>query len=225
MAGIVVAQFDSTSLFGQEPPEGTVNDAISRLNTALEDANFERFAIGTQVQESHIIQITSDLQESSDSRATHLTKLLEAAHKVYGEPTNVFQTPLNRPAFETENLAYAKVVEYVLSYFPVSRITPDFQKKIEEDFQRFEDIFSRGMTGGGDWAFGWVLEDQVHEELNGEMARCFCVARGWESMEHFQKSVEHDAFKEAMPLLLAWKVPWKMVCYLSRCCEQNCSVN
>ena len=214
MAGIVVTQFDSTSLVGKEPPEGTVDDNLSRLNLALKDANFQRFTIGTQVQERNIIQITSDLQESSNFQATSRSQLVDTARKFYSEPTSVFQVPLNRSAFETEDLAYAGVVEYVLSYFPVSRITPEFQKKIEEDFQRFEDIFSQGMTGGGGWAFGWVLEDQKHDALNGEMARCFCVARGWESMEHFKRSVEHDAFKEAMPLLLAWEVPWKMVCSL-----------
>ncbi|RQM04648.1 hypothetical protein DH86_00003757, partial [Scytalidium sp. 3C] len=94
-----------------------------------------------------------------------------------------------------------------------SRKTPEFRKQIKEDFLKFDEIYSKGATGNSSLAFGWLLEEQEHDENKGEKASCFFVIRGWESMDHFEQSVKHDAYKEAIPLLFAWNAPWKMNLY------------
>ncbi|KAF8856374.1 hypothetical protein BDZ45DRAFT_727537 [Acephala macrosclerotiorum] len=143
----------------------------------------------------------------STSRTTAFIKSLRS---FYGEPYSIFHVTLDRSAFGSDGPATANVVEYVQTYFPASRVTPEFQKQVEEDFFRFDEIYSKGAKVSVSWAFGWVLEEQEHEDIKGEKARSFFVTSGWESMDHFEQSVKNDAYKKAIPLLLAWNAPWKM---------------
>ncbi|OBT72691.1 hypothetical protein VF21_08798 [Pseudogymnoascus sp. 05NY08] len=123
---------------------------------------------------------------------------------------DIFHVLLNRSALSPDGPATAPVVEFVQNYFPASRVTPEFQKQVEEDFVRFDGIYKKGAKGNLSWASGWVLEDQEHESIKGEMAKCFFIARGWESMDCFEQSLQNDAYKEAIPILFAWNAPWKM---------------
>lgn len=66
----------------------------------------------------------------------------------------------------------------------------------------------RGTLG---WTSGWGLDEQEHENVKDEKAKCFFVVRGWESMETLEQSIKKDAFKKAIPILLAWNAPFKMV--------------
>ena len=103
-----------------------------------------------------------------------------------------------------------------MSYFPVSCVSPEFQTQIQNGFLEFERIYGPAAIGSPGWAYGWLPEEQTHEGLNGEQAKCFCVIRGWDSMELFQKALENDVYKEAIPRLFKWQVPFKMVSLLSR---------
>lgn len=128
-----------------------------------------------------------------------------------GEPHNVSHVAFNRSAFGPEGPATANVVEFAQNYFPASRVTPEFQKKIEADFLKFDEICRKGIKGNAGLAFGWVLEKQDHEDIKGENARCLLVMRGWESMGHFEEFVRTDTFQEAIQILLAWNAPYEMV--------------
>jgi len=59
-----------------------------------------------------------------------------------------------------------------------------------------------------------VQEEQEHESIEGEKARCFFVVRGWEGMEDFERSVQMEGFKEGIEILLGWKAPFERVCFL-----------
>ena len=116
-------------------------------------------------------------------------------------------------AFEADGPAAANVVEYVQSYFPASRVTPELQKQVGADYSKFDEIFSKRAKGRVSIASGWVLEEQEHkyDNIKGEKAKCFFVVSGWESMDRFDHSVNTDAFKETIPLLLSWNASVKLV--------------
>ena len=185
------------------------NDTIEKALKALKGVKTPQHVVfGTQIQDKGAFQIMSEgdgVQDYADFG--------ESVRNTCGEPHNVFRVALDRSAFEADGPAAANVVEFVQSYFPASHVTPAFQKQIEADYSKFYEIFSKGEKGRVSRASGWVIEDQEHEydNIKGEKAKCFLVVTGWESMDHFDHSVSTDAFKEAIPLLLSWNAPFKMV--------------
>jgi ribosomal protein S16 len=201
--------------FGASPSR-TVDDTIQKAVKALKGVKSpQQFVLGTQVQDKGAVQITTEwdgIQDYANFAATpEFTSFLKFVSSTYGEPYRIFHVALDRSAFGADGPATANVVEYVQTYFPASRVTPEFQKQVEADFARFDEIYRKGATGGESWAFGWVLEEQEHEAIKDEKAKCFFVTRGWDSMDLFEQSVQNDAYKEAIPLLFAWNAPFKLV--------------
>ena len=207
--------------FGVDP--ATVDATIQKAIQALEGVNHpQAFVLGTQIQDKGAIQITSECDDVQDytqyasiDTAVEQSSFLGKVRSACGEPQSTFHVALNPSAFLPGGPAMANVVEYAQSYFPASRVTPEFQKRIEDDFSRFDELFSKGATGWTGLATGWVLEEQEHADLKGEKAKCFLIARGWESMNDFEQSIKQDAYEEAVQILFAWSVPFKMV---SVCC-------
>jgi hypothetical protein len=193
------------------PEDNTIQKAINALKGVKTPRNF---FLGKQIQNG-AVQITSEwngVQDYENFETTpEFTSFIKSVHSVFGEPNSIFHVDLNKSAFGPDGAATANVVEYVQSYFPVSRVTPEFQKQVEEDFLRFDEIYIQGAKGNLSWAFGWVLDEQEHENIKGEKAKCLFVTRGWESMDHFEQSVKTDAYKKSIPILFAWNAPFKMV--------------
>lgn len=221
MAVAVIIQLNANSFPGAEASLASIDGKIQEVVQDLkEDTPHPAFVLGSQHQDKNAIQITSEhhsLQQGIENEsALYSSPLLNGVRGLCGEPINIFHVALNRPAFGPGGPATAKVVEFVLSYFPISRVTPDFQKQVQDDFLKFDEIYRPAAIGSQGWASGWLLEDQTHESLDGEKAKCFCVMRGWDSMDHFEKSVKSDEYKKAIPLLFAWNAPWKMVCLILR---------
>ena len=190
-------------------PPITLDDTIEKAVNALKGVKTpQHFVLGTQVQDKGALQILSEWDGVQD-----YADFGRSMRNIYGEPHNVFRVVLDRSAFEADGPAAANVVEFVQTYFPASRVTPELQKQVEADFSKFDEIFSKGAKGRVSRASGWVLEEQEHEydNIKGEKAKCFFVVAGWESMDRFDHSVNTDAFKEAIPLLLSWNAPFKMV--------------
>jgi hypothetical protein len=211
-----IIHFGAEPLLELQAPRSTVNDTIHKAVKALKEVQSPKhFVFGTQVQDKGAVQITSEWDGVRDymnfETTPEFSSFIRSVSSFCGEPQNIFHVALNRSAFGADGPATANVVEYVQSYFPVSRITPEFQKQIEKDFLMFDEIYIKGAKGTVSWAFGWVLEEQEHENIQGEKARCFFVTRGWESMDHFEQSVKHDAYKKAIPILYAWNAPFKIV--------------
>jgi heme-degrading monooxygenase HmoA len=190
-------------------PPTTLDDTIEKAVKALKGVRTpQHFVIGTQVQDKGALQIMSEWDGVQD-----YADFGRSVRNICGEPHNVFRVVLDRSAFEADGPAAANVVEFVQTYFPASRVTPELQKQVEADYSKFDEIFSKGAKGRVSRASGWVLEEQEHkyDNIKGEKAKCFFVVTGWESMDRFDRSVNTDAFKEAIPLLLSWNAPFKMV--------------
>ena len=168
--------------------------------------------LGIQVQDQYAIQITSEWDNSSAQGAENLEEqaaLISNLSTLYGKHETAFHVSLDRSVFGPGGLAQAPVVEYVQTWFPTSQVTPDFHRKIESDFSRFDAVYLEGATGHLGLATGWVLEELGHEKITGgEKARCFFVMRGWESMDAFQRAVQHEKYKESIPILFAWEAPF-----------------
>lgn len=200
--------------FGVEPT--TVDETIQKAVKALKEAQTpQNFVLGTQIQDKGAVQFTSEWDGVKDYENFQTTpgfgSFISNLRSAFGELHDIFHVALNRSAFGSDGSATANVVEHVQIWFPASRVTREFQKQIEEDFLRFDGIYRKDTKGIADAAFGWVLEEQEHEGIQGEKAKCFFVTRGWESMDHFEESIKTDAYKESIPILLSWNAPFKMV--------------
>lgn len=195
MSTIKVIQFASPS-----------SATLDKAKQAFEDAtNKDKIVLGVLVQDNNIVQITSEITNASHATA------VDRSLTVMGEPSRHFHVSLSQPAFGNNGPLTANVVEYVENYFPASRVTPDFQKQIETDFLRFDSIYRDCAEGATDFAFGWVDEEQKHADLKDEKAKVFFIARGWRDMYSFQRTLEQKAYKEAIPILFLWGVPFNMV--------------
>ena len=198
-----------------QAPHTTVDNTIQKAAKALKGVKTpQHFVFGTPIQDKGAVQITSEWDGVTDyanfEASPEFSSFISTLRSTYGSPQSIFHVALDRSAFGA-GLATAPVVEYVQTSFPVSRVTPAFQKQIEADFSRFDEIYKKGATGNLGWAFGWVLEELDHDDVKGEKTKCFFVMRGWKSMRHFELSVQNDAYKESIPLLFAWNAPFKMV--------------
>lgn len=191
----------------QFAPRDVSPETISNLKSSSQDT----FTLGADVK-SKDIQIISNSEDADDSKSP----LSTAATSALGKPHTTFHIQLDGPAFGPNGAATAKVIEHAQSWFPLSTATPDFQRKIESDFARFDKLFMPGTVGHVGMQSGWLVEEQTHPDLK-EKAKSFICVRGWESMEMFQRSMsENEGFKEAIGILHAWKAPFKMVSAIYR---------
>lgn len=213
MTIISVSQFNAK-------PQLDIKDELRDLAQALQavDPN-QHSVLGTVIQDRNIIQITSEWDHPEDSKKIETTskykQFLRIIHDVGSQSAVTFRVSLNAPALGSQGPATANVVEYVQSWFPLSRITPEFKRQIQDDFIEFDRIFSQDAAGNLGWVSGWGTEEQKRDDLSGEMDKCFFVVRGWETVEQFERSVQTETYKTAIPLLLAWNAPFKMVCVSS----------
>ena len=216
MATTQIIHFSAGPSIDAHGSQKTFDDMTQKAVKAFQGAKTpQHFVLGKQIQDKTAVQITSEWDGVQDYETLSTTpdfkSFVGSVRSLYGEPQNVFHVALDRSALGPDGPATANTVEYVQNYFPASRVTPTFQKQIEDDFLRFGEIFLKGATRPKARAFGWVLEEQEHEDIKDEKAKCFVVIQGWESMGDFEQSVKTDAFKEAMPIFLGWKAPFTMV--------------
>lgn len=73
------------------------------------------------------------------------------------------------------------------------------------------EIFIQESNGCSGLAFGWGIEEQDHKDIEGRRAKNFVVVRGWNSFDDFERFVDTDAYKRAVPILIQWKTPFEMV--------------
>lgn len=196
MATVRVSQFNVPTTTNTQAFNNKVSDHLTQFHDS------STFALGTQIQNPSIIQLTS--QGSG-------AEILQTAHSLLGEPQRTFTITLNKPIFGPSNApAQGPILEFVQSWFPVSRLTPDFMSTIEEDFERFHASFRRTAVERLGTAYGWS-EEVDHNEIGGEKARAFAVLVGWWKMSDFEESISRDGFKEGLPILMAWGAPVELV--------------
>jgi hypothetical protein len=198
------------------------NDNLQNALKALQGNGTPRgFVIGTHIQDLHSIQVTAEWDDAQESKAEAWnSNLVNTLRSSFGNPEKTFHIPFNTGSvFQTNGPATSNVVEYVQLWFPASRITADFQHQIEQDFMKFDDLFNSGgpRAGQGSLAYGWVQEEQTHADIPDEKAKCFFITRGWDAMSDFEQSLQTEAYQKAIPILLAWGAPFKMVSVVSHC--------
>lgn len=211
-----IIQFSIEQPLDAHAPRTSIEKEVQKAAEALKGVDIpEQYALGIQVQDKGVIQITSEWDHIQDygnlATTPGFSSFIDIMRSSVGEPQSIFHVALERSAFRLDGPVTANVVEFVQSYFPTSRVTPEFRKQVEEDFLKFDDIYIKGAKGGESWSSGWVVEEQEHEDIKGEKAKCFFVTRGWKNMDCFEQSIKSDAYKKAIPLLLGWNVPFEMV--------------
>lgn len=187
-------------------PSGGGEDARKQVLKSLGSSLPQDIAIGMQIQDPDILQLTT-----SDESSIEDNSAFKGLRSICGEPLETYRTDLNSPLFGPEGPATAPIVEYVASSFPVSRLTPEYTQQIEADFEEFFKACKSVCRGDIGIAWGWSTREQDHVDDAGEKTRPFIVVRGWEKMADFEHQVAQPEFKEVIPILMAWKVPAKLV--------------
>ncbi|KAJ5408522.1 hypothetical protein N7509_002405 [Penicillium cosmopolitanum] len=210
-----IIQLDSNSLLRDDASISNPDENIQKLVRAIEQVNPPvDFVLGTHHQDKNAIQITFEHRGSAKSTTSERSlgpgSLSEVISGFYDAPFRSFRVNLDNSVFGPAGFATANAVEFVLSYFPTSSFNAEFQKKIEDDFIRFDEIYSPATTGDQGLVYGWLEGEQPLEDVDGGSAKCFFVMRGWNSMDGFEASIKTEAYKEAIPLLLGWNAPFKM---------------
>lgn len=146
------------------------------------------------------------------------TKSLTAA---CGPPREVLRGASSKSIFGSEGAATSDVLEFARTQFPVARVTAGFEKQLQDDFDKFDDIFKKEAAGGSNWTSGWVLgkQDTVEgADGGGAPSRSFFVLRGYNSEEEFVKSIQTESFKKSIPILLGWNGNSNMVSLFANTC-------
>lgn len=187
----------------------TGGDSEEVVRTALHESqkSSEQGSVaGFQIQDRSVIQVTSENHGHEDA------DLLRQLRNSCAHPTETFDAELNRLALETKGPATSPLLEVVVNYFPASRVTPDFRKQIEAEFLEFDSICRSVAEGDGGLAYGWSVDELDHDEVKEDKTRPFFILRGWRSMEDFDNLTKLEKFgKDAIPILMVWKAPFKMV--------------
>lgn len=190
---------------------------IGKTRSSITDSSkVQHFLVGTQVPDEHVIQVVAEL-EGSGAPAAGRNALIQSLHDSLGGPQVSMTAEVSPSPFAAGAAATSNVVEYVQVWFASSRLTPEFRASIEDDFARFNAIFTKESDGDEELTSGWSMDDEDHPEVKAEKARCFFVMRGWASMERFVKSTQTDAAKEAFPIVFGWQAPFKLVRLRAHC--------
>lgn len=177
-------------------------DAISNTKDSTDSMSL---IIGTHVGDQNTMQIAT--QNYPPTSVQHLTKHL-------GTPSLNFTIEFNASTFGSNGALTQSVTEVVFNWFPVSEATPEFRKKIEDDFDHFNRLAGfpdNDSENGENVAYGWLDQEQERDEDKGEKMKVFMIVRGWGSMAAFGRFMESDKASKHLPILMAWGVPFKMV--------------
>ena len=192
------------ALFGT--PQNKSEDILQKALVSQETSSSQESVAGIQIQDRNTIQVTTDASSLEDSN------LFRTLRETCGEPKETYHVNFDTSPLSTNGAATAPVVEVVPNFIPVSRLTPEFRAQVEADFQKFDGICKTMAEGDAGLSYGWGMEEQDHDDVKGEKVRPFFIMRGWRSMRDFENLTKQQRFgKEAIPILLAWEAPFRMV--------------
>jgi hypothetical protein len=173
------------------------------------------FSIGTKLYEPTSVQITTEWplihSASALSSFPNFKSLLDNISLAGYSPTTVVVT-LDKSPFQPTT---APIIEWVKTDAP-SSLSAEKQKRIEDDFARFESIYRKrgAMSSVGEVSLsvGWS-EDHLATDKDGKegMVKSWIVARGWRDMKFFEEAVKSETFKECIPILMGWGLPFELV--------------
>ena len=204
MTTVQIMQFDIA-----KQHEASIEEIIREATTLIQNASsVQSFTIGTELEDKNALQIL--IQDSDPANSTTTTELLNSLSTHSITPSTTFHLTFTNTPFTLSDLITAPVVEHAQSWFPLSEATPAFKQRIEQDFDKFTEIFKRESKGDIACGYGWVEEELDNEDVKGKKAASFVVARGWETFEDFKMSTNTESFKEAAPILYGWGAPHRM---------------
>jgi hypothetical protein len=197
----------------QAPSSKKANaEAANALEGLKEAKKPQNFTIGTHIKDKSTVSIASEWHDPKEQASPEASAYTDAIRNTLGSPSKMFHV-----AFKKEGSAFgpisAPVVEFVQTRFPSKKVTSEFRQKIEQDFEKFEDAtFNKGdgIDGHNGVCYGWVLEEQDFDDVEGGKAKCFFVARGWKNMGCFDEFMGSETFKKNIGTLLAWKADYDM---------------
>ncbi|KAL7775671.1 hypothetical protein CFE70_009515 [Pyrenophora teres f. teres 0-1] len=184
------------------PTPSTASASAHTALSALKNAKApENFILGTRTSDKSTLQLTSEWHDPSAEYTPEATSYRQTVLSTLGTPKTLFHVSLSGSsdavsAFATgsEGPMASPLVEYVQIYFPSAEVDEAFQARIEEDFRRFNEICMGVMRGNGGLRYGWVVEEQEHEGVEG----------------YFEEIVQTKEYGEAVKILLGWKAPWEL---------------
>jgi hypothetical protein len=195
-------------------PSSPVDTTLLILQNHLQ-ASGARFSIGTKISEPNTIQITTEwsLIQSASALSSSPTfkSLLDSISSADYSPTTIVATLDKSPFLPTT----APIIEWVKVDAP-SPLSAEKQKQMEDDFARFESIYRKrgAMSSVGEVSLsvGWS-EDHLITDKDGKegMVKSWIVARGWQDMKFFEEAVKSEEFKECIPILMGWGLPFDLV--------------
>ena len=189
--------------------EASLDEIVQKATTAIQSASTIQYSnIGNELENKNVLQIL--IQDSDPANSTTAAEILNSLHEHSITPSTTFHLTFNNPPFAHSGPATAPVVEYAQSWFPRSDATSAFKQRIEQEFEKFTEIFKRESKGDVGCGYGWVEEELEKEEVKDGKATSFIVARGWETLEDFKMSISTDSYKEAAPILYGWGAPYQM---------------
>lgn len=199
MAIIQIMQFDSSSISSEVALEVKIQQ-ISQHHLP------EHVTISTKWQEPHIVQVVVERDAASS-----LDPLTQELDTLLGKLTNSFHVDVNPSPFTSPSPATVDYVEYVTTFFPVSKATPEFRESVVTDFMRFNEIV---LTECKEYrigiSIGWS-EELDAPEIQGEKAVAFFATTGWKTLAEMDRLMQTEAFAKAQPIVMGWGAPFKMV--------------
>ncbi|USP79563.1 duf1212 domain membrane protein [Curvularia clavata] len=197
----------------QQPSASAAETQAHAALQALKDTKApENYLLGTHIQDERKLQLTSEWHDPQAESTPAANEYRSTVLSALGSPDKMLHVNFTSetPLFGETGPMVSPIIEFVKIYFPASRATSEFCAKIEKDFNVFDEKCLVAAQGNGGMAYGWVLEEQEHESLKGEKARCFVVARGWQSMQCFEDLLKSQEYKDAMGIVIAWAAPADM---------------
>lgn len=192
--------------------ETSIDDVIEKITAAIHNIpSIQNFTVRTELEDKTAVQII--IQDSDPtSTNTDLLTTLESLPTSSSPPTLNHLT-LNTTPFPPTGSLTSPIVEYVQSWFPLSETAPPAtRREIEQEFEKFTEVFTRESKGDGGYEYGWIEEELQKEDVKeeGGEARGFVIARGWETMEAFKASTSTESFREAIQIVVARAAPHRM---------------
>ncbi|KAI2477406.1 hypothetical protein Ptr902_11031 [Pyrenophora tritici-repentis] len=150
--------------------EASAHTALSSLKNAKAPENF---VLGTRTSDKSALQLTSEWHDPAAEFTPEATSYRQTVLSTLGTPKSLFHVSLSGSsavsafASGSEGPMASPLVEYVQIYFPSGMVDEAFQEKIESEFRQFNEICMKVVRGNGGLRYGWVMEEQEHEGIEG----------------------------------------------------------
>lgn len=196
MPSVEIYQFDTASVEAGEAFSKTAGAFIQQHHGPV------HAFVGRPAQDGSVVFLATQWDTSAVPSEEYASSFVAAL----GQATSTARLTLtpSESLFGPQGAMSSAVVEIAYNWFPESRTTSEFRDQVLADIQHFDDIFRTEANGGQHWTAKWAEREKDQDAL-------FLLARGYDSMEQYEKSIKTAAFARALPTLVAWKGDHELV--------------